>query len=352
VTRRFRNIAPDAFLHPEDRAGLGALQALPGLEALLKSIQGLGIEDRMFAWSGSTHVKLGRAQYPSIHRMVEDACEVLDIPLPEVYLASDDELNAFAFGYNRFLVTVNAGLVDRFRDDELRFVLGHEVGHIACEHMVYRSTAWVLSELGGALFGKLLGPVAGLVTAGVDLALSRWSRASEYSCDRAGLLVLQDPEACATALTRLGGSSMRFLSEFSLDAVEVQARELTARTSRVGRVMDGFRQAWQSHPDPILRAVALLEWARGEEYARLLRGEYPTRGIARALGMAPIEGLASCDLCGRPLGRAPACASCELPRDPARRVSCRSGHLNADTWKFCRSCGAPLGARGEGQREP
>ena len=156
-------------------------------------------------------------------------------------------------------------------------VIGHEVGHIACDHMTYKSMAGLLHIFGDALFRTWLGPAAGLLSTGIKLALLNWSRAAELSCDRAALLVVQDPEKVASTLAGLAGKSARYASEFNLAEVIVQADEIREDAGALGTVLDNFRQLSQTHPDPVLRVTELLSWAQSDQYQQILAGNYPRR---------------------------------------------------------------------------
>lgn len=58
--------------------------------------------------------------------------------MPEVGVFPSQAANAFATGWNRnaALVAVSAGLLQRFRPEEVRAVLAHEIGHVANGDMV------------------------------------------------------------------------------------------------------------------------------------------------------------------------------------------------------------------------
>lgn len=60
------------------------------------------------------------------------------IGMPEVGIIPMQESNAFATGANRnkALVAISAGMLERFEADEVRAVLGHEIGHIANGDMI------------------------------------------------------------------------------------------------------------------------------------------------------------------------------------------------------------------------
>lgn len=60
------------------------------------------------------------------------------IGMPEVGIFPSDASNAFATGWNKnnALVAVSSGLLSRFRPEETRAVLAHEIGHVANGDMV------------------------------------------------------------------------------------------------------------------------------------------------------------------------------------------------------------------------
>lgn len=69
---------------------------------------------------------------------VSELAEKAGIGMPEVGVFPAQQANAFATGWNRnnALVAVSAGLLQRFRPEEIRAVLAHEIGHVANGDMV------------------------------------------------------------------------------------------------------------------------------------------------------------------------------------------------------------------------
>lgn len=316
---RFAGIHPDAFCHDEDKAALAALRTVPGLDVLLKAVGSSTLEEQMHAHHSQTTIQLGPTQYPSLHAMVERAATTLDIDTPDVFLSSAYTINATAFGFKRYTITLYSGLVDLLDDDELQFVIGHEVGHIKCEHMLYKSMSLLISQLGVVVLGRVLGGLGSLVTGPVELALARWSRAAELTCDRAGLLVLRKPEKAASALAALAGTSTRFRQEFNLAAVLQQAHEFDRSASVTAKVMDNLRQLSATHPDPVKRARQIIIWSESPQYRAILAGNYLTVDDAHRQELGRIVGLQHC-------------ADCHAVVESA--------------WRFCRSCGATTRAAG------
>ena len=78
---------------------------------------------------------------PAERWLVETVAELskkAGIHTPEVAIFPASQSNAFATGWNKndALVAVSEGLLHRFNKEEIRAVLGHEIGHVANGDMV------------------------------------------------------------------------------------------------------------------------------------------------------------------------------------------------------------------------
>ncbi|MDO6748968.1 M48 family metalloprotease, partial [Gilvimarinus sp. 1_MG-2023] len=69
---------------------------------------------------------------------VQELADKAGIGMPEVGVFNSHQPNAFATGWNRndALVAVSTGLLQRMSKDEVKAVLGHEIGHVANGDMV------------------------------------------------------------------------------------------------------------------------------------------------------------------------------------------------------------------------
>ena len=84
-----------------------------------------------------TSVKLSRRQFPQLFDLVVGCAETLDIPVPTVYIAQSPDINAGTYGTNQeSFILLTSSIVDTMSDDELKFVIGHECGHIQNSHVV------------------------------------------------------------------------------------------------------------------------------------------------------------------------------------------------------------------------
>ena len=139
-----------------------------------------------------TAMRLSPEMAPDIAATMDACRSVLGIELPvETYVYPSPQFNAAAIRPERglLLVMLSSSLLEAFESDELKFVIGHELGHHLFDH--HRIP-------GGALLG-------GEVQIGAALALQlfAWQRYAEISSDRAGLACAGRLEPAAHALFKL-----------------------------------------------------------------------------------------------------------------------------------------------------
>ncbi|WP_437982540.1 zinc metalloprotease HtpX [Sorangium sp. So ce117] len=162
---------------------------------------------------------------PGLHRMVEELSSRAGIPKPRVYVIPDAQPNAFATGRNpeHGVVAVTEGIMQLLSERELRGVLAHEIAHIKNRDILVSTIAaafasgitWVAHAVsfagifGGSsddedgaspLGGLALAIVAPIAATLVQLGISR---SREYMADELGARLSGDPEALASALSKL-----------------------------------------------------------------------------------------------------------------------------------------------------
>jgi Zn-dependent protease with chaperone function len=249
------------------------MRKLTGFDVLLRKLSGLFNERAMRLNFLAGGVRVSERQFPQINDMVRDGAYILDLPdVPEVFITQDPAVNAMTLGSDRPFMVITTGMVDLLDPEELRTVVGHELGHVLSGHAVYRTMLYNLINLARRIAWM---PIGYLGLRGIIWALEEWYRKSELSCDRAGLLASQDVDAARRVLMKLAGGSR--MSELSADAFHEQAHEYDA----VPDVRDGLLKILQlqgnTHPFAVVRFAELDRWATSGEYERILSGNYPRR---------------------------------------------------------------------------
>ncbi len=266
-------ISSRAYEHPSDRTALTAMRAVPGFDAVLRAMSGVVRERSLRLLFLASTVRASDRQFRHLHHLVVDGARILDLSgTPEVFVENSPTPSAMTLGMDQPFLVVSTALLDLLDEEELRFVVGHELGHVLSGHAVYRT---MLFQLAGLATRLAWVPLGSWGVRAVVLALEEWSRKSELSCDRAGLLAGQDPGAALRALMKTAGGSRA--GEMDVDAFLAQAVEYEA----AGDIRDGvlkllmLRGRW--HPFAAVRAGELRTWVSSGAYQEILAGDYPRR---------------------------------------------------------------------------
>ncbi|MFI6577518.1 M48 family metallopeptidase [Nocardiopsis sp. NPDC050513] len=277
VRVRLSEISPRAYEHPADRGALVALRSLRGFDEVFKRMSGLFNERALRLMFLSSAVRVGPTQFPHVHDYVRDAAYVLDLDeVPELYIQMNPRPNAMAIGSQKPFIVMTTGLFDLLDAEEQRFVIGHEVGHILSGHAVYRTMLLALIQLAARVAWIPLGYIG---IRAIVAALEEWYRKSELSCDRAGVLACQDPEAGKRALMKMAGGSA--LAEMNPDSFLEQAREYERGGDARDSLLKLLSLSGQTHPFAVVRLAELHRWVESGAYQRILGGDYPRRASDR-----------------------------------------------------------------------
>ena len=185
-------------------------------------------------WFGPSLVKrsmnvrpLSEAEAPHIHQMVQELADAAGIPKPEIGLSEINIPNAFAYGRSSrsghiAITRPILGLLDR---DELKAVLGHEMGHIKHNDMAITAAVSVIpmicyyialsfmfsgdSRDGGIIIG-ILGYLFYIIG---QLLVLFISRTREYYADAASVEFGNHPAALVSALYKLSYGAARCSDE-------------------------------------------------------------------------------------------------------------------------------------------
>ncbi len=258
--RPLAGLSIEEFRHPSDARATDALKKIPGLDKALAKLLEYGLERLYYVDNVASNLRVTPRMFGRLHRSLTWATKILDVPEPELYVTVDPVPNAFTYGHTKPFVTLTSGLVDMLSDEELFFVIGHEVGHIKAGHVLYgtmaRNIAAVVAALGQATLG--LGTLLGQ---GLVIALYEWYRSAELTADRAALLCVQDIEPARDTFMKLAGGTTRLAAEMDRDEFlrQVAAYEEVDR-STLDKAYKVLLTLYRTHPFAMQRAHALNDW--------------------------------------------------------------------------------------------
>ncbi|KAA0698410.1 peptidase [Neorhizobium sp. P12A] len=186
------------------------------------------------------YVMVGPQQFPHIHQMVVEGARLVGLKeAPQTFVYnSSGVMNAMALkliGRTRY-VWLTSQLIDADNDEQLKFVIGHELGHHAAGHLdrlsiLLHMPAHIIPFLGKA-----------------------YSRGRELTCDRVGFLVSRNLQASRTALQMLASGSARLNSQMNPAAFEAQERMMPPIAGFILHIVSPY-------PRLSRRVEALGKWA-------------------------------------------------------------------------------------------
>jgi heat shock protein HtpX len=174
------------------------------------------------AWS--TKLKyIRRGENPFLENMVAELCQKSEIPMPRLAIVEDPSPNAFVFGRTLSSATlgVHTGLLTSLNNEEIKAVIGHEIGHLKHKDVIIMTIAGAVpllmymiaymfffggrgssrSKEGGYLL--ILAVLAFAIYYITFLLVKRLSRLREYYADSYSAYVTMNPHALSSALTKI-----------------------------------------------------------------------------------------------------------------------------------------------------
>lgn len=261
----------DNFRHPLDKEATKALKQIPGLDMMVRNLLGPLAEQVFYVENIASSVLVSDKQLPHLHQLLLEACKILDIEPPQLYIKQHPAPNAYTFamrGKQPFVV-VHTSLIDMLTPEETQAVIAHELGHLKCDHSVYLTPVNIL-----ILAANILPNVGAVLAQAIQAQLLEWVRCAEFTCDRAALLATQDPKVVMSVLMKLAGGSPSIAPQLNLDAFIEQARAYDdISKNELGEMVKTARTAQLTHPVPVLRAREIDRWASGKDYEKLLQNQ-------------------------------------------------------------------------------
>jgi Zn-dependent protease with chaperone function len=185
-------------------------------------------------------VRLGPNQLPEVFNEAAGAARIVGLErMPDIYVSGDSSWEANTLGSDTSAFVVLSTTLAEMRGDELRFLLGREMGRVAAGHALWRTVLQVMSgktQVNRTILGQgvlaFLNP-AKFVESAVQAPLMAWARQAEITADRAGLLVVGRYDVARKAILQWALKSMPIYDRLNLDEFERQLLDADERTAQV-----------------------------------------------------------------------------------------------------------------------
>lgn len=211
-------------------------------------------------------INITNESLPKMHQQLVDACEILGVKEIPTY-STDWEYAPYHFsnGEKHRRIVMMSGSADLFTDEEMMFVLGHELGHMACGHKPYHMLleTFYMPFVNDAAF-KAWASI-------IKLPLMEWYRMSDYTADRMGLLCCQDINAAITTMIKKAGLPKKCYNNIDVQGFIQQAREFEENfTDTMDRVVKVLSIRSAEFPWLVVRAGKLYDWYHSDEYKQII----------------------------------------------------------------------------------
>ena len=314
------DISYESFTYPGDQEALAALKKVPGAATILAYLQEHFTEQMVAVQNNEQMLKAGPRSYKTIYRLLSRCAEVMSIAVPDLYITSNPVMNAYTVGHRKTCIVLHSSIIENLTAEELCFVLGHELGHVKCGHGLYRQLGDLLVTYWDAAASQIPIPGLGLLRVPLLIAYWEWYRRAEFTCDRAGLLCIQNVMPTMGALSKLAGKVSGFEDEIDFDTAIAQSHAIKD-VNKLVQVISILQNMSNTHPFVPARLREVKTFADSPEYRRILSGQYARDHRHTHEGGTRIE-----------------CPGCK------RKIN--------STLNFCPDCGRPVGAKAPATPEP
>ncbi|WP_372370157.1 M48 family metallopeptidase [Candidatus Uabimicrobium sp. HlEnr_7] len=192
---------------------------------------------------------------PELFGICQEVLDTLHFTEPvNFFITNDPQVNAAAYMKgeqdNSHVVVINSGLVESFSEKELKFVIGHEIGHL-----IYKTAE--IRRLINYLFEE-----ERFIPISIQNLISLWEKFAEISADRMGFIASPCVESCITNFFKLS-------SGISLEKVNLNAKAFMKKMDEMLiRAKQGEYQILfgSSHPSNPVRVKAIELFSESKTY--------------------------------------------------------------------------------------
>lgn len=221
-------------------------------------------------------LKVEKPLLDHLHNLFEEVKQALDYKEPvDFYVTGNSSVNAFSVSIENddkpSIVNVNSALLTLMTDQEVKFVLGHELGHLINHDSKMNSLI------------NFVYPQNGAMPLGLQHKVRLWSQLAELEADRYGYLACGDLAACVSAFYKMSSGLDITKMNVKLDVLlEENRRHLEYFLSDKGVSLD-------SHPVNPIRVEGLRLYATCKSERTLKKGMTELTDILLKVGTSEID---------------------------------------------------------------
>lgn len=210
---------------------------------------------------------------PKLYALFMDVKKKLEYKKPiDFYITNSAELNAFALARTEEgeadIININSGLISMFDDDELRFVVGHEIGHLITRY------ARVVKLI------NFVFPFQEKMSLILAHKIELWQKVSELTADRFGFIASPNVEKCVSGFFKMA-------SGLTTERIDFDYKAYIADNEKILEYFTNNRNMF-THPVNPLRIKAIQLFSESELYQKFISDEEIVKDTALYEEMAKL----------------------------------------------------------------
>ena len=257
------------YEHPADRIALAAVKKIPLLDKLFASYLNYYSKSGDYQITTLNDFRVTAQTYPRLYTLYQTALDRLNMDVePKLFIRNAYDYNGYTFGVKEEpYIVLNSFAVGEPSDEEFLYLVGHELGHVKSGHVLYSNLIRMLYS-----FITNNTPIPPIITGGASLSLLSWSRKSELTADRAGIIAAGGVKGAEQFMMRfMGKSAANRYVDFSTDKITQQIESFDDMQEQLtNKAVYWMLISMQTHPLAIERIREAQAWAQTPEYKQLL----------------------------------------------------------------------------------
>lgn len=261
--KTLRGITLADYQHDDDRGAFLSLKKIKAFDKAVDWVIENTVEKVTDVQQIGSSISMNEEAAPKLYDLVHDIANTLDVDIiPQTYTRWGYDIYITTDGDKHPKMIINTGTIDLLTPDEQRFMIGHEFGHIKSNHLKYLLLCRYWSMYESYIPGSTL----------LQIPLFYWSRMTDLTADRVGLLACQDINVALKTMIKMAGAPEALYDNLNVDAFIEQAESF--KLSKMGimnKIVEKISIMDNATPWMVRRASELLKWHKSGEYDAIIK---------------------------------------------------------------------------------
>lgn len=261
--KTLRGITLADYQHDDDRGAFLSLKKIKAFDKAVDWVIENTVEKVTDVQQIGSSISMNEEAAPKLYDLVHDIANTLDVDIiPQTYTRWGYDIYITTDGDKHPKMIINTGTIDLLTPDEQRFMIGHEFGHIKSNHLKYLLLCRYWSMYESYIPGSTL----------LQIPLFYWSRMTDLTADRVGLLACQDINVALKTMIKMAGAPEALYDNLNVDAFIEQAESF--KLSKMGimnKIVEKISIMDNAAPWMVRRASELLKWYKSGEYDAIIK---------------------------------------------------------------------------------